>query len=110
MAGYIGFIDYRIDFHLIIKLLKNYPNVTFVFYGPVHLSCKNEIEHLSKNYDNFKYKGSISYSNVKKAINDFDIGIIPHKRNDFTASMSPLKLYQFLGQGRPIVWGAARKR
>lgn len=103
MAGYIGFIDHRIDFQLVEKLLIAYPKIRFYFYGPVHQSCQEELERIRFNYDNFSYEGPIPYSCVKDKISEFDIGIIPHKKNRFVSSMSPLKIYQFLAQGKPVV-------
>ena len=33
----------------------------------------------------------------------FDIAIIPHKVDEFTNSMNPLKLYEYLAAGKPVV-------
>lgn len=103
VAGYIGFIDYRIDFKLIERLLNCYTGLVFAFYGPIFSSCEKDVMYLEENYDNFNYMGILPYAGVKDAIATFNIGIVPHKRHDFVASMSPLKVYQFIGQGKPMV-------
>jgi glycosyltransferase involved in cell wall biosynthesis len=36
-------------------------------------------------------------------MNAFDVCIVPHLVNDFTESLSPLKLYEYLAAGLPIV-------
>ena len=33
----------------------------------------------------------------------FDVGIIPHRIDPYTASMDPLKLYEYLAAGLPVV-------
>ena len=103
VAGYIGFIDYRINFKLIERLLCCYPELTFAFYGPILSLFEKNVTDLVNNYDNFKYRGVLTYGNVKDTIASFKIGIVPHKIHNFVASMSPLKLYQFIGQGKPVV-------
>jgi teichuronic acid biosynthesis glycosyltransferase TuaH len=32
-----------------------------------------------------------------------DIAIIPHKVNEFTNSMNPLKLFEYLASGKPVI-------
>lgn len=36
-------------------------------------------------------------------IQQFDIGIVPHRANDFSVSTNPMKVYEYLACGKPVV-------
>ena len=36
-------------------------------------------------------------------IQQFDVGIIPHKTSGFSASTNPMKMYEYLACGKPVV-------
>lgn len=100
--GYVGKIQDRIDFDLIEYCLKELPDVRYVFLGPIYTQ-KDRIRQLQNNYKNIIFKGDIHYNNLPEEMKCFDIAIIPHKVNKFTNSMNPLKLYEYLAAGKPVV-------
>lgn len=102
IVGYIGKIQDRVDFNLVEKCLKNFPRTQFVFLGPVY-SQHERISMLQKRYNNIIFKGDIHYSRLPIEMKAFDIAIIPHKVDLFTNSMNPLKLYEYLAAGKPVV-------
>ncbi|MDB8558256.1 glycosyltransferase [Turicibacter sanguinis] len=102
IIGYIGKIQDRIDFNLVEMCLKQYPKYNFEFYGPI-LSCHQRIKQLSENYNNIQFKGDIHYDKLPEIMKKIDITIIPHICNEFTESMNPLKLYEYLAAGKPVV-------
>ena len=58
---------------------------------------------LSKFSDRIFYSGVVSPKLVPGYIKLFQIAIIPHRVNDATNTMNPLKLYEYLAMGRHIV-------
>lgn len=100
--GYAGKIQSRLDFKLIEKVLMSFPDVVCHFFGPV-FECQNEVAKLKKTYKNAFFYGDIHYDELPMYFDKFDIGIIPHKVNEFTESMNPLKLYEFIRAGKPVV-------
>ncbi|MCH9276852.1 glycosyltransferase [Bifidobacterium amazonense] len=101
-VGYTGKIQDRVDFDLVEQCLKQYPDVDFVFAGPVY-SQKGTIDRLDREYSNIRFLGDIQYDKLPFVMKDFDITIIPHKVDSFTASMNPLKLYEYLAAGKPVL-------
>ena len=101
-VGYIGKIQDRVDFGLVESCLQKYPDFEFVFAGPA-LSQQDRIDELKKQYSNIKFLGDIHYTNLPETMKSFDIAVIPHKVDEFTASMNPLKLYEYLAAGKPVV-------
>ena len=52
---------------------------------------------------NVNYFGFKRYEDIPKYLFSFDVGIIPFKINEITNSINPLKLYEFMAAGCPIV-------
>jgi glycosyltransferase involved in cell wall biosynthesis len=71
-----------------------------VLIGPVENS--NLLKNLVK-LKNAYYLGSVPYQELPEFIKKFDVCMIPHMVNKLTASMNPLKLFEFLATGKPIV-------
>ena len=100
MIGYVGVIQSRVDFKLVQFLAESHQDKEFVFVGPVWKDA--EIKKV-RGLKNIKFVGQISYDDLPKYLSKFDIGIIPHKINDFTRSMDPMKSYEYLAFGLPVV-------
>jgi hypothetical protein len=112
IIGYIGNLTYRIDFKLLLKLIKQHPNVSFVFTDSF-LS----IPHDDKYSKTFKYLNKVfAYKNVyripqtkskyvvRKIIKHYDIGIIPYNTKlDFNKYCYPLKMYEYFYFGIPVI-------
>jgi len=100
IIGYIGIIQERLDFELISILAKNNPDKSFVLGGPVWKGV--DLSNLEK-LPNIYFPGKVNYNESPKVMAEFDVGIIPHRVNKFTSSMNPLKLYEYLAVGLPVV-------
>jgi glycosyltransferase involved in cell wall biosynthesis len=71
-----------------------------VLAGPVEVP-KEEFETLL--LSNVRYEGIVPYEKMPGFLRDLDICLIPHHDTPFSRSMSPLKLFQYLASGRPVV-------
>lgn len=101
-VGYMGKIQDRVDFDLVRRCLDAYPDTRFKFIGPAY-SQQDVIRELDRDYENIEFTGDVHYDNLPGAMRDVDLALIPHKVNQFTASMNPLKLYEYLAAGKPVV-------
>lgn len=98
--GYVGVLQERLDVALIDYLSVNCPDMNFVFVGPV--LTPRYFEPL-RNRKNIVFTGNRHSSLVPDYIRSFDVCMIPHKTDRFTASMDPLKLYEYLAAGKPVI-------
>lgn len=98
--GYHGVIQDRLDADMLFSLAAQHPEWSFVFVGLVWPSA-----HLEKlrSLSNVYFLGQKDYHDIPAYVQHFDVGLIPHKRNAFTASMNPLKIYEYLACGLPVV-------
>ncbi len=100
IIGYVGTIEKRLDIELIKYLSLKNPEKSIVLIGPV---WKNTEVNELKSQDNVHFLGRKSYLELPYYMNEFDVSIIPHKIDKYTKSMNPLKLYEYLACGKPIV-------
>lgn len=97
--GYYGAIHSWIDENFIENVIKN-QNVNFVMIGRVE---NKNITNLSKKYKNLFLLGEKPYSKIKGYLDYFDICTIPFKLNDLILATDPVKLYEYMATGKPIV-------
>jgi len=95
IIGYSGSINSRIDFELIEQLAEIRSDWNFVFVGPYH--------EIPLNKSNIYFLGEVAYNDLSAYINNFDVCIMPHKTEGVSQSQSPLKLFDYLASGKPIV-------
>jgi teichuronic acid biosynthesis glycosyltransferase TuaH len=102
IIGYIGVIQDRVDLDLIRYLAQANPKKSIVLVGPVW-SAQDETRKSLDNLDNVYFLGYKSYKEAPMYIQQFDIGIIPHRAAEFSASTNPMKMYEYLACGKPVV-------
>jgi len=99
---YLGIIRDWIDFDLVESLTRSASDCSFVFVGPVEKNVSHLIDKLKK-YSNFTYIQAKTRNEVPIYMSAADVAIIPYLKNEFTASVKPIKLYEFLACGTPVV-------
>lgn len=100
IIGYVGTIQSRIDLNLIKYLAQKNPDKSIVLVGPVWPETDKD---LVKDLTNVHFLGSVSYQETPGYFQQFDVGIIPHVISEFTKSMNPLKIYEYLACEKPVV-------
>jgi glycosyltransferase involved in cell wall biosynthesis len=103
VIGYVGqMIAERMDLDLIRFVAQARPEWSFVFVGPVAPHCQQQFCDLAK-VSNVHLLGQRPYAELPALINGFDVCMMPHLVNELTQSMDPIKLYDYLATGKPIV-------
>jgi len=98
IIGYVGGIRDSVDQELVVFLAKQLSDFTFVFVGPV----QTDIMHMKK-HKNIVFTGQKSHNELSRYIKYFDVSIIPYKKDDYTDSISPAKLNEYLIMGKPVI-------
>ena len=97
-AGYFGLIDERTDQELLVSVASAMPRFSFVLTGPVTADTAR-----LRRLPNVHFTGAVEYSRLPALIRGLDVLFIPYGVNDFSASISPLKLKEYLATGKPVV-------
>lgn len=100
IIGYFGNIERRMDYPLLEAVARLLPEFNFVFTGPYNESY---IPASFRSLGNVHLTGKVPYSDMPSVIKGFDVAIIPFKKDDVSSSIFPLKLFEYLGAGKPVV-------
>lgn len=100
--GYFGNIGDRVNFSLLRRVAEMRPDWSIVMIGPVW-PHKSESARWLDALPNVHFLGPQPYQTLPMFLQGFDVCIIPHTCDALTASMDPIKLYDYLASGKPIV-------
>ncbi len=100
IIGYFGSIERRIDYDLMQKVINKNPDKSFVFAGPVISEHTPAWLHQTTNVF---LTGQIPYNEMPQMIKGFAVAIIPFKKDEVSATIFPLKLFEYLGAGKPVI-------
>ncbi len=101
-VGYIGNLSGRIDFNLIENITKYRKTWSIILIGPVEEEAKAELTAL-KNQPNVYYLGYKTREILPEYLKGFDVCILPFKVHSWNEHSNPLKLWEYLAAGKPVV-------
>lgn len=100
VIGYLGGLQYWIDTPLLARIAKEHPDWTLVLVGPADLLANRApLEGLP----NVVMTGRVPYAEVPDYVRAFDVCLNPYILDGVAEHCSPLKLYEYLATGKPIV-------
>jgi len=102
IIGFIGFLGFQIDFKLLLKAAEAIKNANFLFIGPVKAKSNQELNSLKKKKNVF-FLGQKGYDILPAYLKYIDIAILPYDLNTHMKTSFPLKYYEYLAAGKPIV-------
>ena len=98
ILGYIGSMSYRLDLQLLTRLATQHLEWSLVLIGqPDSKSLR-----LLGRYQNVHFLGEKPYNVLPGYLTWFDVSLIPYCVDDLTYN-NPLKLFDYLAIGKPIV-------
>lgn len=100
--GYVGTLHAsRLDVELLVRMAALRPAWSFVLLGPNALSALDNERLLGAR--NVHYLGVRPHIAVRSYLEALDVCLVPHLVTPFTRSLDPLKLYEYLAAGRPVI-------
>ncbi len=102
VLGYVGSVHAsRVDLDLVEAIARQWAPGTIALVGPDFLTPV-EAERLDR-LGNVMRVPAVPYAEVPDYIRAFDVSIVPHLVTPFTESLNPIKLWEYLAAGKPIV-------
>jgi GT2 family glycosyltransferase len=99
IVGYFGAIADWFDLELMLRLAKERPSYTFVLLGGVFDVSMADLQALP----NVHVLGQKPYDLMPAYLQRFDVCMIPFKVNAITEATDPVKFYEYISQGKPVV-------
>jgi len=99
--GYIGALANWFDYELLFNLAFLFNKYEFILIGQEFHTMPEGIKQ--EGYKNIHWLGLKPHSQLKYYINAMDVCIIPFKKNEITEATDPVKLYEYLAVGKPVV-------
>lgn len=93
---YVGALDFRFDFDAVRHAARELPDSQFAIFGP--RPVQSQILP-----SNVRLHGPVPYESVATVMALGRIGLMPFVDNASNAARSPMKLYEYLAAGVPVV-------
>jgi len=101
VIGYVGVFSGRTNPVLLRRVAQEFRDCDLELVGWV--SGDNEDLQALFREPNVIFRGRIPFDRVAATIDGFDVCLLPHRDTVLSRSMSPLKLFQYLARGKPVV-------
>lgn len=98
VIGYFGAIADWMDLDLVRKAALARPQYSFVMVGQVFRDDVSRID-----LPNVFLAGNKPYAEMPSYLEHFDVCVIPFVLNAITKAADPVKLYEYLSRGKPVV-------
>lgn len=98
VVGYVGVVYDQIHYDLLKYAARQRPKWTFVHIGPYRIAGDYFADCPNVRLLHFKPKAELP-----AYISGFDAAVCLFRQNDFTRMVNPLKVYEYLAMGVPVV-------
>jgi glycosyltransferase involved in cell wall biosynthesis len=103
ILGFAGnMLPLKVDFDLVDRLAQARPEWSIALIGPAEGEAIAALSRLASR-PNVRWLGPKTYEELPRYVGSFDVGLIPYRRNRYTEACFPLKLYEYLAAGKPVV-------
>jgi GT2 family glycosyltransferase/glycosyltransferase involved in cell wall biosynthesis len=99
VIGYYGAISSWFDSEMVAHAARSRPDWSFVLAGRTTGADLTSFEGLSNIY----LLGELTYETVPGLLHQFDVACIPFHLIDLTLATNPVKFYEYLSAGKPVV-------
>ncbi len=101
---FTGAVDaYKLDLLLLVTLAKTHPAWSFVLVGPVGEADPSTDVGVLRTCPNVSFVGSQPYQDLPAWAAHSDLALLPLQQNGYTRHMFPMKFFEYLAAGLPVV-------
>lgn len=101
-ALYVGTLDTRLDVEGLESMAAARPDLQIILLGHQDRSLPGYLDSL-RTSANVHILPAVGRAPLVAAIRNVDICLLSHRRTELTAAMSPLKVYEYLAGGCPVI-------
>jgi glycosyltransferase involved in cell wall biosynthesis len=102
--GFVGAISgYKIDFELIKAVAVAHPDWSIVLIGKIGEGDPGTEVSLIEELPNVYLMGARPYEKLPAYLKGLSVALLPNKINDYTRAMFPMKFFEYIAAGKPVV-------
>jgi ADP-heptose:LPS heptosyltransferase/glycosyltransferase involved in cell wall biosynthesis len=98
--GFVGQVDARLDQDLLVHIARSRPDWHIILAGRQHAEVDFSAVQRESNIHLLGYQ---PYDQLPNVVREFDVCLVPYKSTNLTNSCSPLKVFEYLATGKPVV-------
>lgn len=95
--------DFKIDFKLLLNVAYTRPEWNLVLIGEEREGQKNQLLAQMAKLKNVHFLGYKPYALLPKYLRAMQVGLLPTLLNEYTRAMFPMKFFEYLAAGLPVV-------
>ncbi len=104
VVGFVGAVsDYKLNSEWLLELAIARPDLNVVVVGPIGKADPNTDVGRLAAQPNVHLLGHRDYADLPTYLKRFDVAVIPYRINEHTESVFPIKFFEFLATGTPVV-------
>lgn len=101
--GFVGGLkDWKIDFGLLVEVAKKKPEWDIALVGSIYGEMSSTYKELIR-LSNVKKVDAVPFEEIPQLLQQFDVGLLPYLNNEYNQGVFPLKFYEYLASGLPVV-------
>ena len=97
VLGYVGTMGHWFDWKLVFSLARTHPSMRIRLIGPVYTAPPAGIPL------NIELLPACDHACAIQWMQGFSVGLIPFIQNELTASVDPIKYYEYFALGLPVL-------
>jgi hypothetical protein len=97
VLGYLGCLGHWFDWPLVVRLAEAVPQARIELIGPCAVPPPGRLP------PNIRLLPPCRHSDAAKHLARFSAGLIPFRRTELTASVDPIKFYEYRALGLPVL-------
>lgn len=104
IIGFVGAVsDYKLNTDWLLHAARRHPEWNIVVVGPVGLADPSTDVQALQQTPNVHLLGHRDYAVLPRYLKGFDVATIPYRINQATRSVFPIKFFEYLATGTPVV-------
>ena len=101
IIGYFGALASWFDYDLLLRVARQRPDYQILLIGWDYDTSLGQYD--LQQCSNITVIGPVPYEDLPRYAYWFDVAVIPFKINEITESTSPIKVFEYMALGKPIV-------
>jgi glycosyltransferase involved in cell wall biosynthesis len=108
IAGYVGALNYRFDFHYLARVAEQIPDITIILGGSIPQPSEGSSEWWQgveqvRRLPNVHFIGQVPHHRLGEYLQSFDVLLMLYSLCNFNLNACPTKLWDYMGTSLPIV-------